>query len=230
MINFHSQNRKRCGLVPPIFWHSVLHNTSLPWKIRASLHHALLAFCIGSSRLSCDLPAGLKMCPKMLQFVSKGNFFCPFSVFILMDVCKGSSESLDSPRSLCSECQRSSLVEFFTAAKPFCSPWTGCVTTKRKNLVREMKGEGTCAASSFLSLACWPVSFKILVVDMVCLWRERCLFLPWCRGFGGFEHFQCGELTLACGRFRYIGLTFLRTRRRTSTGEVSLLRHVRLRL
>ena len=26
-----------------------------------------------------------------------------------------------------------------TAAKPFFSPWTGCVTTKRKNLVREMK-------------------------------------------------------------------------------------------
>ena len=29
----------------------------------------------------------------------------------MRDVGKGSSESLDSPRSLCSECQRSSLVE-----------------------------------------------------------------------------------------------------------------------
>ena len=29
----------------------------------------------------------------------------------MRDVCKGSSESLDSPRSLCSECQSSSLVE-----------------------------------------------------------------------------------------------------------------------
>ena len=29
----------------------------------------------------------------------------------MKDVCKGSSESLDSPRSVCSECQGSSLVE-----------------------------------------------------------------------------------------------------------------------
>ena len=29
----------------------------------------------------------------------------------MRDVCKGSSESLDSPRSLCAECQRSSLVD-----------------------------------------------------------------------------------------------------------------------
>ena len=29
----------------------------------------------------------------------------------MRDVCKGSSESLDSPRSVCSECQGSSLVE-----------------------------------------------------------------------------------------------------------------------
>ena len=29
----------------------------------------------------------------------------------MRDVCKASSESLDSPRSLCSECQRNSLVE-----------------------------------------------------------------------------------------------------------------------
>ena len=40
---------------------------------------------------------------------------CHLSVDLLCqemrDVCKGSSESLDYPRSLCSECQRSSLVE-----------------------------------------------------------------------------------------------------------------------
>ena len=52
---------------------------------------------------------------------------------------------------------------------------------------------------ALLSFASWPVSFEVLVVDLVCLWREVSLpsFVPPC-GFGSFERIlKCVELTLA---------------------------------
>ena len=85
----------------------------------------------------------------------------------MRDVCKVSSESLDSLRSLLSECQQQSL--FLTVA--------GC-DNKRKNLER-YEGEGTCAASPFD--LCWLASFfRIFGVNMVRLWRKVSLvsFVP----------------------------------------------------
>ena len=95
-------------------------------------------------------------------------------------VCKGESESLDSPRS------REALWWNCHSSKAFFSLWTGC-DNKRKNLVRDMK-EKERVRRALLSCADWPVSFKILVVDMVCLWREVSLpsFVPPC-GLGSFE-------------------------------------------
>ena len=56
----------------------------------------------------------------------------------IRDACGARSESLVSPRSLCSECQRSGGT--VTAVNPLL-PWTGC-DRKARNAVREMNGEG----------------------------------------------------------------------------------------
>ena len=79
----------------------------------------------------------------------------------MRDVCKESSESLDSPRSLCSDCQRSSSGGIVTAAKPF-SHSGRAMTIKKKDVVRNTK-EKERERRAILSCAGWPVSFEILV-------------------------------------------------------------------
>ena len=56
-----------------IFCSFIFHGTSLLWYILAALLHALLAFCIRSSKLSRDLPGALKMYPKILKLFEKGS-------------------------------------------------------------------------------------------------------------------------------------------------------------
>ena len=65
-----------------------------------------------------------------------------------------------------------------TAAKPF-SHRGGAVTTKEKDVVRDVK-EKERERRAFLSCAGWPVSFEILVLDMLCLWNEGVPSFPLC--------------------------------------------------
>ena len=96
-------------------------------------------------------------------------------------------------------CVRSATEVFWWnchSSKAFFSPWTGC--DNKKNVVRDRK-EKERVRRALLSCAAWPVSFGILVVDMVCLSREGVPSFPSCRlvVFGSFENFQCVDLTLA---------------------------------
>ena len=70
-----------------------------------------------------------------------------FSCQEMRDVSR--SGSLDSPRSLCSEC----LVELLAQQQSLFSP----CDNKRENLVRDMKEKGACAASPFE--LCWLGQF-----------------------------------------------------------------------
>ena len=74
----------------------------------------------------------------------------------MRDAGKGSSESLDSPRSLFSECQKKFSGGAVTAAKPF-SHRRGAVTTKEKDVVRDVKEKERVRASLFE--LCWLASF-----------------------------------------------------------------------
>ena len=56
----------------------------------------------------------------------------------MRDACGENSESLDSPRSLCSECQRSSLVEL-PQQQSLSLTMEGTVTTEERDVVREIK-------------------------------------------------------------------------------------------
>ena len=70
----------------------------------------------------------------------------------------GNSESLDSPRSLCSECQRRSLVELSQQQSLFLAVdglW-------KKDVVRDMK-EKKHERRALLSCDGWPVSFEFLL-------------------------------------------------------------------
>ena len=82
----------------------------------------------------------------------------------------------DAQRGSCSECQRSSLVQLSQQQSLF---HRGRAETTREILVRDMK-EKDRVGRAVLSCDGWPVSFKFLVVDMVCLWREG-PFFPSCR-------------------------------------------------
>ena len=55
-----------------VLLHVTLHGASLLLQIFTSLHQALLALCIHSSKLSCVLPAWLKVSPRIFKLLAKG--------------------------------------------------------------------------------------------------------------------------------------------------------------
>ena len=73
----------------------------------------------------------------------------------MRNVCKVSSESLDCPRSWCSECQRSSLVDLSQQQSLFLT--VDGLSQQEKEFGERCEGEGTCAASP--SESCRLASF-----------------------------------------------------------------------
>ena len=93
-------------------------------------------------------------------------FSCRLSMDLLCqemrDASEESSESLGSPRSLCSECHRSSLVELSQQQSLF-SHLGRAATVKERDVVREMQ-EKERERRALLSCVGWPVSFQFLMV------------------------------------------------------------------
>ena len=80
----------------------------------------------------------------------------------MREACWVGSESLGSPRSLCSQLPENFSCGTATATKPF-SHRGRAVTTKERDVVREMKGEGTGSASPLQSS--WLVNVLPLLVQ-----------------------------------------------------------------
>ena len=106
---------------------------------------------------------------------------------------KGELESLDSHRSLCSECQRSSLVELSQQQRIF-SPWTGS-DNKKHHLVRDMQ-EKERERRALLSCAGWIVSFEHFLCCTWCAVERGCSFLSLVRpcGFESLRKLKLGDV------------------------------------
>ena len=156
------QNGLTCNLDPAgtssfeDYEHNV-DNLALEVVVKRSLF-TLGFYQVGREALSCHLSMDL-LCQEM------------------RDACRERSESLDSSRSLCSECQRSSLVEL-SQEQSLSLTVDGLWLQGGGDVVREMKKD--CERRAPLSHVGWPVSFEFLMLDMVGLWSEGVLSFLLC--------------------------------------------------